>query len=378
MRTRNLPAGLNKGFSLIELMTAMTIGLLILMGLSTVFINSSQSYQETRRTAEQIENGRYALELLGQDIRHAGFYGELIKLPAQPAADDPCTAPTDAAVSDTVNNFLALPITMYPAASLTTRPTVPANCAAFLTTANLKTGSDIVVVRRTESTLLTGSVPANYFYLQTTPIAADMQLGSSGSMSTTQNARRAASTLTRPNTAVAATGTPPFFPTIAANIRRYRTSIYFVAPCSVPNGGGTLCTGSADDQGKPIPTLKRLEIGAAGAFSITPLVEGIEYLRIELGVDSLQATADPGTGLIGDGTPDAFTHSPTLVDMGNAVSARMYVLARNRDTSPSHRDTKSYTLGTLTIAATNDAYKRHAYSAETRIINLSGRREIPR
>jgi type IV pilus assembly protein PilW len=380
MRTMRLgsPASSMRGFSLVELMTAVAIGLLVLMGLSTVFVNSSQSYQETRRTSEQIENGRYAIELLSQEIRHAGFFGEMVKLPAQPATDDPCTAPTDGAVSDTVNNFLSLPLTLYPAASLTARPTVPTNCAAFLTSANLKPGSDIVVVRRTESTLLSGSVPAAYFYLQTTAASSDMQLGSAGTFTATQNARRAASTLTRPDTSVAATGSPARFPTVAAHIRRYRTNIYFVAPCSVPNGGGTLCTGSADDQGKPVPTLKRLEIGANGVFAITPLVEGIDLLRVELGVDNAPAVVDPGTGLIGDGTPDTFTHAPSLTDMGNSVAARIYVLARNRDASPSYVDNKTYTLGTVTTTATNDAFKRHAYGAEARVINLSGRREIPK
>ena len=74
------------GFSLIELMLAMTIGLLILAGLTTVFVNSSQSYGELRKTAEQIENGRYAIEYIAQDLRHAGFYGEFAALPDAPTA----------------------------------------------------------------------------------------------------------------------------------------------------------------------------------------------------------------------------------------------------------------------------------------------------
>src|SRR5687767_7260454 len=88
-----------RGFSLIELMTALTIGLLILAGLTSVFVNSSTAFSELRKTSEQIENGRFAIELLSSDLRHAGFYGELSKLPAAPATDDPCTAPTDGLVT---------------------------------------------------------------------------------------------------------------------------------------------------------------------------------------------------------------------------------------------------------------------------------------
>jgi type IV pilus assembly protein PilW len=48
--------------------------------------------------------------------------------------------------------------------------------------------------------------------------------------------------------------------TTISPIRKYHVHIYFVAPCSIPNGGGSTCTGSADDGGAPIPTLKRLEL----------------------------------------------------------------------------------------------------------------------
>jgi type IV pilus assembly protein PilW len=205
-----------------------------------------------------------------------------------------------------------------------------------------------------------------------------MQLGVAGAITGTQNARRAATALYRRDMTVAAAGTPPQFPQIAATMRRYRTHIYFVAPCSVPNGGGSVCTGASDDQGKPIPTLKRLEMGAAGAFSIVPLTEGIQALRVEFGVDNSPTTADPGTGLIGDGTPDSYTHAPSLTDMSNTVAARIYVLARNTETTPSYMDDKTYTLGTVTTTAANDSYKRHVYGSETRIVNQAGRREIPR
>src|SRR5258706_12628596 len=98
-----------RGFSIIELMTAVTIGLLILAGLSSVFVNSSNANREMKNSAEQIENGRFAIEFLTQDLRHAGFFGELTAMPAVPgAAPDPCTVPSAGTVSDTVNNQIAL------------------------------------------------------------------------------------------------------------------------------------------------------------------------------------------------------------------------------------------------------------------------------
>lgn len=375
-----------RGFSLVEMMTALAIGVLLLLGLTTVFSNSSNSNRELKRTAEQIENGRFAIELLTQDLRHAGFYGELTKLPAAPgAAPDPCTVPSDALVSDTVNNFIALPVQVYPASNFSTAPTVPTLCAALLPSANVMVGSDIVIVRRTDTNTLGTSVTGNTYYLQTSATSADMQKGVSGTITTSQNARGATSAiaLKRFDFSAGTSGSPATYPQISAYMRRYRTHIYFVAPCSVPNGGGSVCTGSADDQGTPIPTLKRIELDTTGAFSITPLVEGIQAIRLEVGIDNSPATADPGTGLIGDGIPDSYSHSPSLAEMTNITGVRIYVLARNTSKTPGYTDTKTYTLGSVptiaaaTTTAASDGYKRHAYAAETQIKNQAGRREIP-
>lgn len=374
----SLPPSLRRsaGFSLIELMTAITIGLLILAGLASVFVNSSNANRELKNSAEQIENGRFAIELLTQDIRHAGFYGELATLPAAPAtAPDPCVAPTAGAVNDTTNTALALPVQQISAAS------VPTNCASLLSAANLKSGSDIIVVRRADTAIVNsasgGTITGGQIYLQSSPDGAEIQVGTAGTITALQTAAGTASTLQRRDFTTAATGTPPQFPIIAAAIRKYRTHIYFVAPCSVPAGGGSVCTGSSDDQGRPIPTLKRLELGAGGTFSIVPLVEGIEAIRIEYGIDASPNVVDPGTGLTGDGLPETYTNTPTVAQMGMAVSARVYVLARNTSPSSGYVDDKTYTMGTYTTTATNDTYKRHVYGALTRIANQSGRREVP-
>ena len=50
------------GFSLIELMIALTIGLLLLTVLSLILVNSHESNRELQKTAQQIENGRYAID----------------------------------------------------------------------------------------------------------------------------------------------------------------------------------------------------------------------------------------------------------------------------------------------------------------------------
>ena len=50
-----------QGLSLLELMIALTIGLGLLAGLTSVFVNSSRSHTELARASQQIENGRFAI-----------------------------------------------------------------------------------------------------------------------------------------------------------------------------------------------------------------------------------------------------------------------------------------------------------------------------
>src|SRR5579864_9177786 len=66
-----------RGFSLVELMVALTLAGILLLGLSVFFVSSSRSFSEAERVSRQIENGRYAMALLGEEIRHAGFYGQV-------------------------------------------------------------------------------------------------------------------------------------------------------------------------------------------------------------------------------------------------------------------------------------------------------------
>jgi type IV pilus assembly protein PilW len=63
------------GLTLIELMVAMTIGLLLLGGAASLFISNKRIYREQEEMSRLQENGRFALELLIHDIRMTGYVG---------------------------------------------------------------------------------------------------------------------------------------------------------------------------------------------------------------------------------------------------------------------------------------------------------------
>jgi len=77
----SLPAR-RKGFSLIELMVAMTIGLILLAGLFYIYLNASQSSRFQGVLTQMQTNTRYGFELMSVDIRMLGFTGSQDANPA--------------------------------------------------------------------------------------------------------------------------------------------------------------------------------------------------------------------------------------------------------------------------------------------------------
>ncbi|MEO1925574.1 MAG: hypothetical protein ABGY08_06260, partial [Gammaproteobacteria bacterium] len=61
--------------SLIELLIAMTIGMLLMLGAITLFSNNKRIYREVNSMGRLQENARFAIELMIKDIRMAGYFG---------------------------------------------------------------------------------------------------------------------------------------------------------------------------------------------------------------------------------------------------------------------------------------------------------------
>jgi type IV pilus assembly protein PilW len=331
------------GLSLVELMVSITLGLMVLTGVLTAFFNTSAARSEVERTNRQIENGRYAVELISTDLRLAGFFGEfnagVIPAPAALPADSCSLAAAD------WNAWLPFHVLGYDATGFAS-----ANC----TLANRKPGSDVLVVRRAR-TCAAGvagcqAVAAGTPYIQASLCASEVssyRLGLEGA--TTFDLKKKDCTA-------------------PAERRQYYARIYYL---STDNGDGVA-----------VPTLMRLELTGSG-WTAVPLVEGIEEFNVEYGMDS-----------DGDGAPDAYAANPSDYPKGactgacpvnnwmNVVTARFHLLARNLDASPGYVDGKTYELGkdengNAVSVTPGGPYRRHVYSALVRITNAAGRRETP-
>ena len=346
-----------RGFSLVELMVALIIAGILLLGLAVFFASSSRSYSEAERVSRQIENGRYALATLSEDIRHAGFYGQIgnvTTLPIQPAppaqipmpASLPLPCATDFA---SIKAALPVPIQGVDNVASATAPSCVPDAVA---------GTDIVVIRRANTTTVAagsgGAAPvANGFYTQSSNCVTEAPVFQFAQSGFTLHDKDC---------------------TTVMPLRQYHVYIYYIAPCSVASGSGGAC--AAGDA--PLPTLKRVELlpgssATTGTMSApVPLVEGIENIQYEYGLDTN-----------GDGSPDSYTAAPAFSptnQWAQVVAIRIHLLARNVDATPGYTDTKSYSMGldasgnpvTLTPGG---AFRRHNYTALVRVVNVSQRTE---
>jgi type IV pilus assembly protein PilW len=342
------------GLSLIELMISIALGLLILLGLTVVAVNNIKTGDEIERANQQIENGRYAMQLLSDEIRNAGYYAEfnpaLLVTPA--AKPDPCSG----AIAD-LNSAMPIAIQGYDNGS-----TVP-TCLT-----DVKANTDIIVLRRV-STCALGDAGcdaqiANAPYFQSSSCGSPTELGSTtGNYSSSYYALDTTiGNLTRHRKDC----------TALAPIYQYFTRIYFIA--------------NNDKAGDGIPTLKRAELGNAaspGGFTIVSLVEGIEDMQFEYGLDNPLSTS--GTPVIFTADTDAYNSCTSLTTptctayWQNTVAVKIHLLARNITPTTGYSSTKTYAMGLnvsgnpLVDGPFSDSFKRHVYASTIRVNNIAGR-----
>ena len=66
---------LQAGLSLVELMIALTLSVTLILGIFTVYTNSSQTTRVGESLARVQESGRIGLEIMSKEVRMAGYQG---------------------------------------------------------------------------------------------------------------------------------------------------------------------------------------------------------------------------------------------------------------------------------------------------------------
>ncbi len=388
---------MQRGFTLVELMISLVLGLLIILALFIMLINVNRNNSELSSTNRLIENGRFSLQLLTSDVSHAGYWSGHVPefddltgsttigpTDVPTGVPDPCLAFSTASWTDEYKkNLVGIAAQGTDIPAVVPSPTTPF-CGSVVT--NPQPNTDVLVVRHAEPCLV-GSGTDD---CSDTRANASPHLYFQASRCDTDTAKfvldTSAFTLKAGDC------------TVDAPIRRFSSSIYYVRDHANAAGDG-------------LPTLMRARFGVNGTpqfLSAQALVEGVQGFRVEYGVDNrsdtaatvdLAALALPivwPTGATtlntptnrGNGLPDEYIRcsqaTPCTADqLVNVTVVKLYVLVRAERTTSGHTDTKQYCLASSCTDPTdymgpfNDGYKRHLFTQTIRLTNVAMRRETP-
>lgn len=352
------------GLTLVELMVAITIGLIILAAVARLFVTSRATYTLEEGLARVQESGRFAMEFMSQDIRMAGYagcsanlsgtqVGNLVDPPEDYSRFNPdgisgykytCTSSCSGALTEWDPD---LPSDYFPSGSSEIQPI---------------TGSDVIVIQRadTVSTHLTGNeVPsnANIKIINTTEVAGNIGVGDILMISDCK-----AADIIQVNSLSEGSGkktvTHIYNPTNNklthdygndAEIMKLVSRVYFI--------------GRRGNSASNPPALYRREIGSGGNLIAQELVEGVEVMKLSYGED---------TDTTKDGVPNIYRTSPGSVSNWRQVlTVRVGLLVRTSTTVDQENDTRTYDLAGITAAAGpyNDKYRRRAFNSTVQVRN---------
>lgn len=334
------------GLSLVELMVSMAVGLLLVAGLALMFANSSRSGNALNQSLRQVENGRYAIELLQDELSMAGFYAEVPLDSLVYALPDACATATGTLGWDISSP--AVPTAPMPVMGVTATQ-------ALACLSHRRSGTPAFVVHRLSAdSVPVTAVQAGSVYVQTSRCNKD------SATTPFVVANQAASFVLRERKCDQQT-----------QVRPYVARIYYIADCSE-------CTGNSDG----IPTLTMAELRGA-TFVAVPLVEGVEDMVLEYGFDTTPVDA-AATSNASKGVPDIYRTALSGVagaadnDWANVMSVRMHLLVRTQDASPGFNDGgRRYHLADQERGPFTDGFKRRVYGGTVRLNNVAGRREVP-
>jgi prepilin-type N-terminal cleavage/methylation domain-containing protein len=406
-----------KGFTLVELMISLSIGLVLFAGVMSVFVGMRTTTTETSSYGELQENGRFAVSVLTEDLLRQNFWGDISGdltlsslsstpvLPAVPANDCVGQGVNNATFPQAIGHFRTLWGQTIVAGALN-----PLNCFTMPSNTRTMLGSDVIQFKRAVSNPVTAAIAGNFYLVanqstggvftsdtadaayvfgavtgasanadiiaDTTSDAADdaaadaaadpgdPDAADAATAATAAAAAAADAAIVAADNVVQATATAAAAEAAGAlviynpRMWEYQHHIYYVREESV---GGEF-----------VPVLMQGRL-ANFNMNFSPVIDGIERIRFMYGVDMDTNPLALGYGIV-DAFISATNMTPDLWDnVGGTriLAVKVFVLARGLRPANNYTNTNSYQLGDDLPFTPNDNYRRLLFSSTVTLYNTS-------
>lgn len=310
-----------KGFTLVELMISLSIGLVLFSGVMGVFVGLRTTTAETSSYGELQENGRFAISVLTNDLMKQNYWGDYSgPITSQNIKPVPAAPLNECIGGGSNNGTFPLPNLVGNFRTLWGQTVTNPNPMGCFNNANV--GSDLLQLKRVIARPLVNTNPNNFF------LVASLNKGT-----------------IIPNGAV---------PVIAnSRLWQYQHHVYYVRN---------------DFQGTNlVPVLMQGQLTNTMVFA--PIIDGIEMIRFMYGIDTNGSgsvntfvSANPVLGVGG--------MNEALWDAGNILAVKIYVLARSIRPDNNYTNTSTYQLGNLPFEV-NDNYRRLLFSSTVYLYNTA-------
>jgi type IV pilus assembly protein PilW len=302
-----------KGFSLIEMMISITIGLMIIAALVGVVASNARSSKANDNTSELQSNGRYALDHLRFELYHAGFRGYTWAPPSTPTITGINNECLDGGAANSFVTNLRQGIW-----GANDNDPYSANC---LPAANYQRG-DVLVIRRLDGNpTATSDLISNSLYFRSSYASGQMFQGTS-----------------EPTTINIA-------PVADFAVQEY---VYYIG---------------VDDNDSTVPALRRVSL-QGNTMVDEMVVSGIEHMEVQYGIPATDLTTQyyDANSITGSSTSDI----PTPWE--NVNSVQIWLLARNAKADAGYNNTNTYAMGDVDYAV-NDSFRRQLFTTVVQLRN---------
>lgn len=345
-----------KGLTVLELIIALALGVVLVGGISQVYLENKKNYVQDEAMARLQENGRFAINVFKRELKMAGFFGVGADLQALsiPGVSTGCAAAGDWALSldpiDFVNDSGQTASSSVRGVSLGDE-CVEADAVL--------PGTDILVVKRVadRETINNNSWAAGlsdaggdekkeryYLKIKIHPVNGSNELtkyvyvdsGGFASADADPSSASDEDILSSSNN---------------VSMWLVMNRIFYVRNYSVTPGDG-------------IPTLVMATL-TDKQFEQQALIEGVEAFHIEFGIPDSDDFEKGGR------RPVNFVTAPTADDLDQVTVARVYLLLRNREPLNGYTDTKTYKLGASGVIDPADKrYMRRVFTTTVGLRNI--------
>lgn len=357
---------LSAGFTLVEVLTALVIGSILMLGAITIMVNSKDTYETQDDLARLQENARFAMNLLIKDIRMAGYFG--------------CSADTgetydhieNGAPGNLFDNSTGLEgMNDYQAGFATWEPSGSDADVDGIGGLTYLAGNDGLTIRYLDPSTavsIAEDMPQPSAEMKVTSVGnlVDGQIVAISDCSSTDIVQltnvQSGSLHLQHNSG---TGTP-------GNVNS-NTEFNF-SGCNAPNclskaygEGAAILSMKAvryflhDDDGDGNPSLHRLivaPVGGDATANLQSLIDGVDSLQITFGEDTT-----------GNSVADTYGNSDEVADWGNVSTVRIGMLLNTVDEYGQQVNDTAYNVNGENFPAANDRRRRRLFTTTVLLRN---------